>query len=63
MGLLVCANVPMAGIQPSLCMSHDREGRQRKDIYLHPYQIAQGTCVKEVFMGTWGDRKIKKMVP
>ena len=44
-------------------MSHNLEGRQHRAIYLHQYQIAQGTCVKEVFMGTGGNMKIKKMVP
>lgn len=54
----------MAGIQPCLCMSRNLEGgRQHKAVYLHQYQIAQGTCVKEVFMSTRGDMKIKKMVP
>ena len=55
--------VPVVDVQPCLGMSHNRRSRQHKDIYLHQYQIAQGTCVKEVSMGTWGDVKIKKMVP
>ena len=56
--------VPMVRIQPCLGMSsHNLEGQATQRYFLHQYQIAQGTCVKEVCMGTWGDMKIKKMVP